>query len=1466
MDTSLSLPNKANAEDLLKNFPLSEKYEENETKWRTLCLSALSYGTDYDFCPSLEAKSDDKVEKERSPTSLKTRAKETLEFFSGILLDENAKKMLTAETDTTTQSNPYFILVDVFWLISSIFQREEKDKLSTTEQQDALFIIVRGLASQLPSIFTQRLQMTLDGNLLSKFELVPVNFQFYNKARKYVTNIHYRQNKFNLLVEESEGYSKLLMFLFSEKELILEEQNGKVMGIIRELMGSFCLDPNRVLDLILLVLEFYLEKIQLGEQSGEVLPVLLCILKEFKRESLPQLMGFKLLSLHASKGTQKENESLCLTCVYLICHGLLQLEDLIPHLESSIIEIDNLYKANRRSETKKLRKLGTISLNASNADKEEGKDESQVSNPATTVNVETLLPQNQVISILEFLIHYKGWNKVYSSAHLFLPSETSTKNPGIYVLSRACTISPSFASAVLKTINDIIEPVYETTVRCKNSFFASMKQQKDQENKSGGMSKFEKMSKFIPNLGEVKRVEEIENIIEYLYIPISIVTDSGCIQTDPTLYCKCCRLFKSFLSQKNVTFQSIDAKLLAILQMFLVPSLSLFPSNPSVSAELWSCLNELDYTVRYVLYDAWKGTMLEKRALRIGIPPPSISPQSAKPLARVESEIRTGIACRYILKRLSSKNFLETGRRLAKTCHNNPIIVFTLVLNQIETYDNLIDLMVDSFKYSTKLSLDILSYCLLSSLGGGAKKLGRVKSASDGMGTTQWLTSLSQFTGVLFKKFPEVEIRGVLFHLIGELRQGQTSGLPVLLNLLTNAGGYDFANCDTISSLSDAQLEGRSGSQMLKRETSQFGIVESFSKISSSRLREVLQDKRLGLPLLILLTQVKEKIMYESNESQKQHLKVIGKLYDSCHSIFGLLLEFLTDLSDDRNGIEKYAEILPSLLDLNEAFKISPVIAWMIYRPLIRFVIAGAAKSKKNEEEGEEDEDGKGKKSTSALPKTLSIYHPLSKDMMSTYKSFVPSSSWSYLSPVLYGYFWSLSLYDINCPESRYDTEHKRLTTAFGKITKTLMNTQQNPEEDRRLKQEKKTLLDAANLLLADQKVQTSHTQFIHSMLEEKKQEFFSNRGENKLDEDPSIYLLSTCTFPRCTLSPEDALYCAKFVEKLHKFETPGFNILKYLDHLISAVCGSLFCITEDEAGNISILLRETWGTISNWRYDEDEYENEISSRVGSEEMDTSNRYSDYISLYNKWHLSIGLSLMGCLKSKEYIHVRAAIVVLNRIVDVYPTRPKLGQKLMKHLTPLQEDDSLPDIKVMANAYAAQLEKARREGVWKEQDADEANKIIEEEKLKAEEKKKEAQSRMDDMKKENEEIALKSKNFRRGRYTQDQPSNPSSAVFTPANGNPRSLNNTQRDRSYRREPRSDRKFTYPDSNAGTRGTSEVGAKRDRVEGHRDGSRGGDREGHNKRVRVSSSSDRRSNAPPGGRPPSRVPMGRSSRSSR
>ena len=161
----------------------------------------------------------------------------------------------------------------------------------------------------------------------------------------------------------------------------------------------------------------------------------------------------------------------------------------------------------------------------------------------------------------------------------------------------------------------------------------------------------------------------------------------------------------------------------------------------------------------------------------------------------------------------------------------------------------------------------------------------------------------------------------------------------------------------------------------------------------------------------------------------------------------------------------------------------------------------------------------------------------------------------------------------------------------------------------------------------------------------------------------------------------------------------------------------------------------------------------------------------DYISIYDKWHAILGMALVGCLKSKEYMHRRTALIVASKIVEEFPTKYTTGEKLLTALKPLLgEENRMQDIRAMAQAYQARITKVRNDGGWKEESKIHQKERQEKQKKEEEIRRKNAEKQHEEMKRESaqitREIGSDSRNFRRPMSSGQLHGN-SGLKFTPA---------------------------------------------------------------------------------------------------
>ena len=566
---------------------------------------------------------------------------------------------------------------------------------------------------------------------------------------KVNANLYYRQHKFNLVVEESEGYAKLIGCLVGSNGVgglsTAGESGGSGSSTAKDilaLIGAFDLDPNRVLDVTLDALEWELKCLvdnyvksakssSAGEWTVDIvrdalrnktpntkIDALLSIIRELDGSTpraVVHLLGFKYR--YYGRGKDKKSassptaapsgqypNSLYLTTAFLATQNIFDIHDLLPHLlDKKTHNLMDLYQSYTTETVTRLKKMGVISLNSKKA-KEETKVEERTDpflNDATVGVSRYLLTMGEWEDGVAFLANaaVEEFQDVVRGGDV----DKLEKIMKSAVLA-ACSLSDSVAGDVCGWVSCVVEDVYK---------------------KESDMS-----------LGDLSNV---------LLDPLACLVQSGKICLSQSLYKKLCGLYRAKLAalkaegDKEVTESCIDVETLVVLSTFLVPSLSLFPSNPDLSRELWSVLQLLPYSIRYKLYSAWRSPALEKGVLRSMLPKDIKAGNFPKPLDCIESEIKTAIEAKSIMKRISKENIEDKlipnkpnepgkGRELSGISHNNPLVVFSYILNQIESYDNMILLMVDAFQYVTALGLDVIGYCLLLSLGGGDDGKSRTKS------------------------------------------------------------------------------------------------------------------------------------------------------------------------------------------------------------------------------------------------------------------------------------------------------------------------------------------------------------------------------------------------------------------------------------------------------------------------------------------------------------------------------------------------------------------------------------------------------------------------------------------------------------------------------------------------------------------------------------------------------------------
>lgn len=140
----------------------------------------------------------------------------------------------------------------------------------------------------------------------------------------------YKQKKFNLFREESEGYAKLITQLNQEISQNFTAEN--LLQATKSLIGCFNLDPNRVLDIIL-------EAFELRTDKADVFTELLKCYSD-EPNVVCEILGFKFS--HYYKNKEQTPASLYTVTALMLQYGIIELDEIYPwvrYLKALLLEL-----------------------------------------------------------------------------------------------------------------------------------------------------------------------------------------------------------------------------------------------------------------------------------------------------------------------------------------------------------------------------------------------------------------------------------------------------------------------------------------------------------------------------------------------------------------------------------------------------------------------------------------------------------------------------------------------------------------------------------------------------------------------------------------------------------------------------------------------------------------------------------------------------------------------------------------------------------------------------------------------------------------------------------------------------------------------------------------------------------------------------------------------------------------------
>ncbi|KAJ7591413.1 transcription factor/nuclear export subunit protein 2-domain-containing protein [Mycena floridula] len=855
----------------------------------------------------------------------------------------------------------------------------------------------------------------LESTLLAGAGLIADGATLGKKEVRTRTGLFYKQNKFNLLREQSEGYSRLVAELTSgltlphssvtarapESYSVIEDRARCVWEKVVSLIGTFDMDPNRALDIILDVLSvhlathytFFLALLSFSPWRGSYCPpnsttytakppgsfqgksldeVLTLVTPNFSKPTpltnnarvLAQVLGFKFTHYQSMVPPETAPKHLFMTAALLIREGLLTLEDLYPHLspaDENMEQYREAYKADVQS-----RKDGAKTSQLAMAAPLESAPASTLKPAKASTPVdskkpaaETKQPPSQKASLLLALL------------------SLGALKPAIWIMSKfpwLVDAHPEIADLMIRIMKHSLSPLYDTLIvaKTRNPSFTQPRARWSTTGLALPPQRRSTLSLWAPTppststadfvfffpdwtqqVPTCTSLEDLEDVIEPFMRFVGLH-----ISRDPLFVTKFLRLGRLQV-QSTVPIDAETKKptrdadpnhpirlfWFKVLRVYLLPALSLIRGNAVCTVEIWNIVRQYETTARWRLYGEWKSATYKSHS---------------------ELEIREVQANREskgILRRLSHKTIDSLSGTVAKLAHANPCIFFTNAVNQIMAYDNLASVVIQALRYVTNMGFDVLVYIILDTLA-----VDRPRVKEDGVNIMDWLQSLASFTGMLFRRY-SADITPVLTYVVHQLHNEATTEIVVLRELI-----WKLAGIEPLPSLSDSQIAAMAGGPALRIEA--IASTTRGARLDPSdgplkgpqRLGKALIDSNLAYPLLVLIAQQRQSSIFKVNEA---YLKSLSSLFDTTH---GVLLQYL-ELLNSPSVItpEEYAsKVVPSIAELGQKYGIPAPICMQIIRPMLHSqILAAALEMAKQEALAKKEEEARLKEAEKRLKAAL---------------------------------------------------------------------------------------------------------------------------------------------------------------------------------------------------------------------------------------------------------------------------------------------------------------------------------------------------------------------------------------------------------------------------------------------------------------------------------------------------------------
>lgn len=1055
----------------------------------------------------------------------------------------------------------------------------------------------------------------------------------------------YTQNKYNLLHEEIDGYAKLYNDLFHAfRREPTHNDPATVFSIVSSLIGHYNLDPNRCLFVFLQVSSAFLPQFDFVLKVLKTSPWWPHTRANNTRMDLlsagGNLHAAKALGLHIVRypvdQTIPEQFMALIAC--LIKAGFVSFGLIWPYVASDEEALTQLQAQVRaRLETEASRAgASALALAAPLLDDE---DDSHAA--ATPVNKPHLRSSTPAPSTIPTSLD----SRIASHPVMMLLNQMlaiGLYQPSLFILKLFSWLvdASSHTAALINRLGEqSVNPLYELTLSfAPNSLLKSLRLPKKILHYSTKHYTFDALdadpntvffySSWAEGVPEIRTVEEL-----FSYCDDFLKFSSVHLAQSPSLLQKICRI--GCWALELDTNNTERERWFHFIRNYIFPSILLMGENSIVVDQVFKLLSLFPVSDRY----CWYGELYQVLAKNT-------------PHLRI-AYCKTEKATKDLLKRLSKENVSQMMRRLAKLSVANPLPCFLVILQQIESYDNLISLVVDAARYFTAYGWDMLTAAILMRL----TATGRSATQQNGMDDRRWLQSLASFIGRICERYPtSIDLPTLLSFLLKTFHSGDYSILVVLKEIFISMGGMQVSTNLTARQVNMIEA----GASLEKIVYNNIGDARYSRTTSTNVLISCFQQLDAVNELFVLLRNMHD---HQNLDNLLLHLKVVTARSDDVHIVARLFTALVSFSGKDQN-----LRLVP-IGDFVEKYGVDLPWAFELWRPvLMRDFI----------------ENG--------LRYTSDRWQELLRTVSSNFNhQWAPEQ----LKSTLLISFWVLSLHDINYCEELYTQERLKLE-AFTKNLLDFLDISVNDKEvpRMRIQQAQHSVADNKSLLREiepDQQKHKTHDQSIDALLSAEAPLWFTGS-----DEEVRLFL-QHCILPRSIHSAFDAIFSARFLFKLHELNVEGFSLLKTLDKLLEGriLFGTLFTLTPVESENHGLFFAEILGTMIKWT------NHELYVKV-AKGLQTENNmelaFDGYREKLLKYHSALLEQLELALSNTNYMCRQNGIIFMKNLLGVYPVVEDHCERILELIQNIVMTEDREDLKLSSSALSGHIKSKSKEWV------------------------------------------------------------------------------------------------------------------------------------------------------------------------